>query len=79
MEQLIGLIAAGFGNWDGARGLIPYLAEYLSENGATVPVRCKDCRAYNKSGCCPGFGWCEAYGAGRTDEDFCQSGERREE
>lgn len=44
---------------------------------AVVVVRCKDCKAYDTKGCCPGFGWCLAYEAGRTDEDFCQSGERK--
>lgn len=45
----------------------------------TVVVRCKDCKHYNIIGCSEGFGWCEKYGTGHTDDWFCADGERRTE
>lgn len=41
-------------------------------------VRCKDCKHYNIIGCAGGFGWCERYDMGHTDEWFCADGERKE-
>lgn len=45
---------------------------------AVPVVRCKKCRHYNPSGCANGFGWCEYYNTGATDEHFCSHGERKE-
>ena len=43
-----------------------------------VPVvRCKDCEKYNIFGCADGFGWCESFHNGVTDEHYCSHGERR--
>lgn len=43
-----------------------------------VPVvRCKDCKNYNTFGCADGFGWCENFNNGVTDEHYCSYGERR--
>lgn len=39
-------------------------------------VRCKDCKGYNTHDCAEGFGWCEAFGLGKTDDQFCSYGER---
>ena len=39
-------------------------------------VRCKDCRHYNIIGCAGGFGWCERYDVGHTDEWFCADGKK---
>lgn len=40
-------------------------------------VRCKDCKHYNEVGCANGFGWCERFNYGQTDEQFCSYGERK--
>jgi hypothetical protein len=43
-----------------------------------VPVvRCKDCKNYNTFGCADGFGWCENFNNGVTDEHYCSYGERK--
>lgn len=43
-----------------------------------VPVvRCKDCENYNIFGCADGFGWCESFHNGVTDEHYCSHGKRR--
>ena len=42
----------------------------------TQIVRCKDCKHYNIIGCSEGFGWCERYNIGHTDDWFCSDGER---
>ena len=40
-------------------------------------VRCAECRHYNPS-CMPnGFGWCEYYNSGATDDHYCSHGERK--
>lgn len=39
-------------------------------------VRCKDCKGHNTHDCAEGFGWCEAFGLGKTDDQFCSYGER---
>jgi len=41
-------------------------------------VRCQDCKHYNIIGCAGGFGWCERYDVGHTDEWFCADGKRKE-
>lgn len=42
-------------------------------------TRCAECRHYNPS-CMPnGFGWCEYYNSGATDEHYCSHGERKGE
>ena len=48
--------------------------ELLKEQEAVV--RCKDCRHYNIIGCAGGFGWCERYDVGHTDEWFCADGKK---
>ena len=40
-------------------------------------VRCMDCKHYNIIGCSGGFGWCERYGCGHTDEWFCADGKHK--
>ena len=40
-------------------------------------VRCAECRHYNPGGCANGFGWCEYYNSGATDDHYCSHGERR--
>lgn len=43
-----------------------------------VPVvRCKRCKNYNTFGCADGFGWCENFNNGVTDEHYCSYGERK--
>ena len=42
-------------------------------------VRCKKCQHYNTSCCADGFGWCERFNRGETNENFCSYGERRSE
>ena len=39
-------------------------------------VRCKDCKEYNTHSCAEGFGWCEMWDLGKTDNQFCSHGER---
>lgn len=46
--------------------------------GYVQVVRCKDCKHYNIIGCSEGFGWCEKYGSGHTDDWFCADAERKE-
>lgn len=43
---------------------------------AVEVIRCKSCTAYRTRGCANGFGWCKLYDMGKTDIDFCSSGER---
>lgn len=43
---------------------------------AVEVIRCKECTAYCTRGCANGFGWCKLYDMGKTDVDFCSSGER---
>jgi hypothetical protein len=59
------------------------LAEYLIENGVTIPVRCKDCRNYDNS---EGICWCKLnskfYPGGYDwhsfpEDGYCSYGERR--
>lgn len=43
-----------------------------------VPVvRCKKCKSYNTFGCADGFGWCENFNNGVTNEHYCSYGERK--
>lgn len=68
------------------KGLLPYQsAEYPAETfclefkptSDVVPVvRCRDCESYNTFGCADGFGWCENFNNGVTDEHYCSYGER---
>lgn len=48
---------------------------------AVEVVRCKDCRYYNTTNCCDGFGWCERSGMDRGSWDnwFCADAERKTE
>lgn len=39
-------------------------------------VRCKDCKEYNTHSCAEGFGWCEMWDLGKTDNQFCSYGKR---
>ena len=41
-------------------------------------VRCKDCKEYNTHSCDEGFGWCEMWDLGKTDDQFCSYGKRAE-
>ena len=51
---------------------------YDTPNADVIPVvRCKDCKHYNEVGCANGFGWCERFNYGQTDEQFCSYGERK--
>ena len=52
------------------------LADFLIAAGLEMPIRCKDCYSYNKSGCADGFGWCGFCDRGMTDNDFCSHGGR---
>ena len=47
------------------------LADYLIAAGLELPKRCKDCGAYNRTGCADGFGWCGLHNKGMMDYDFC--------
>lgn len=49
----------------------------FEELGYVQVVRCKDCKHYNIIGCSEGFGWCEKYRNGHTDDWFCADGERK--
>lgn len=51
--------------------------EIVKQRGYKELIRCKDCKHYNIIGCAGGFGWCERYGMGRTDDFFCADGERK--
>lgn len=42
-------------------------------------VYCKECKRYNTSGCADGFGWCEAWDAGRCDDHYCNFGKRKQD
>ena len=55
--------------------LVDTFAEMPSADVVEV-VRCKDCKEYNTYSCAEGFGWCEAFGLGKTDDQFCSYGER---
>ena len=48
------------------------MARILMENGVEIPVRCKDCNAYDEE-----CGYCEAMGFACKCDDFCSYGERR--
>ena len=39
-------------------------------------VRCKKCAYYNPARGPSGFGWCEYYNSGATDDHYCSHGER---
>lgn len=55
--------------------LVDTFAEIPSADVVEV-VRCKDCKEYNTYSCAEGFGWCEAWNLGKTDDQFCSYGER---
>ncbi len=48
------------------------IADNLINDGVTIPVRCGDCKAYDKE-----VGYCEAMGFTCEMNDFCSYGERR--
>ena len=84
-EKMIELLDIGLDKID--RGSLPWavemLADYLIDNGVTIPVLCKDCTHWNcwrNSG--EGSGDClldEGYQTLTTQHyDFCSYGERRE-
>lgn len=50
---------------------------YHSNENVVEVVRCAECRHYNPGGCANGFGWCEYYNSGATDDHYCSHGERR--
>jgi hypothetical protein len=49
------------------------MADHLIANGVTIPVRCKNCKAYDKE-----VGYCEAMGFTCEANDFCSYGERKD-
>jgi len=42
-------------------------------------VRCKDCQHYIVEGITTQYGWCHEYKHSVNDDDYCSSGERKEE
>ena len=42
-------------------------------------IHCRDCKSYNTTGCVDGYGWCERYNYGITDEWYCGNAKRRED
>lgn len=52
------------------------VADYLLDNGVTIPVRCKDCNHWKRCGK-DGCGWCAAWEQGRVYNHYCSCGERK--
>lgn len=55
--------------------LVDTFAEIPSADVVEV-VRCKDCKEYNTYSFDEGFGWCEMWDLGKTDDQFCSYGKR---
>ena len=53
------------------------LAEYLMENGVTIPVRCEGCKNYAAGYVRRDHGWCKEWGTAVRASGFCHHGERR--
>lgn len=51
------------------------VADYLIDNGVKIPVLCKDCKHWAKSG--QGCGYCKAWEQGRVQDHYCSCGEKR--
>ena len=58
---------------------IEAVADYLIDNGVTIPVRCKDCKHYDKDAL-----WCDINSPQLSEshmnwyeDDYCSAGERR--
>lgn len=45
-------------------------AEHIPTADVVEVVRCKDCKEYNTHSCAEGFGWCEMWDLGKTDNQF---------
>ncbi len=52
------------------------LADHLIANGATIPVRCKDCKHFHRDDDRLAQ-HCRLFGAMMGEDDFCSCGERR--
>ena len=51
------------------------VVDYMIAHGATIPVRCKDCKRYSQSGLCNLY---LNISPEMKPNDFCSYGERRE-
>lgn len=52
------------------------LAEYLVDNGVTIPVRCRECKNYEAGYVRRDHGWCKEWGTAVRASGFCHHGER---
>ena len=49
------------------------IAGDLIANGVSIPIRCKDCKHWDKD-----FLWCDKKSVRMMEDDFCSYGERKE-
>ena len=54
------------------------IAVHLIANGVTIPVRCKDCKHWERYGKATVCGKCKYLCCMRIDDDFCSYGERKD-
>ena len=76
-EKLIELLRTGINNDLNAFAKTEEIADYLIANGATIPVRCKDCKHFiQEEHGCNHFGY-YSHTPWVDEVDFCSYGERR--